>query len=112
MNWERAGWYSRAHPGRGRPAFGVALGATIHVQPARCPGEAARLSELKGLADSAGLAIADRRKASSVADALEALDPAHLRVLLRTSPGGTGGRVPGAGASTIPDGRRPSSSTG
>lgn len=42
--------------------------------------ESLPLADLKGLAD--GLAIADKRKASSVIDALEALGPDHLRVLL------------------------------
>lgn len=44
------------------------------------------LADLKAIVDSAGLEVADRRKGAAVVDALEALDPAHLRVLLNDLP--------------------------
>ncbi len=44
------------------------------------------IDDLKALADTAGVEVADKRKGSALADALEALDPAHLRVLLSDLP--------------------------
>ena len=47
------------------------------------------LESLKGLADQAGVTVADKRKASSVVDAVAALGSDHLRVLLADLPRAT-----------------------